>query len=179
MAKRLFQRKTIYGATVVAMLLLITGFAVASYVNVITVSSSSGQNTGNSASTTNTVWGSGTVDVALVQATAGTCPTTSISATSTTKVYLAAGSACGTSGANEWYEEFAFPSVNYVAGASDTFVFYVVGGYSGAASQTFTITNSGTSAISAMVLDVYLDMGPATANPSQVTGSISFTVTGS
>lgn len=176
--RKTLQRKTIYGATVLAILLLVGGFAVASFINTITVTST-GQNNGTISGTSNTVWGTGTVSVSLVVATSTASCDVSPTAATSTVVYLIGGAACATSGSSEWWEEFVFPTVTYPASpASDTFYFYVVGGASGSASQTFTVSGAG-SAVSGMVLAVYLDMGPSSGNPSQITGGISFTVTGS
>jgi hypothetical protein len=175
--RKMLQRKTIYGATIVAILLLVGGFAVANFINTITVNTT-GQNTGTTSGAASTVWGSGAVTVSLKVATSSAACDVSPTAATATPVYLIGGAACAASGSTEWYEEFVFPPVTYPAAGLDTFYFYVVGGYSGSASQTFTITGSGTD-VTNMVLTVYLDMGPATGNPSQIGGGISFTVTGS
>jgi hypothetical protein len=170
-------RKTIYAATIVAIFAMVGGFAVASFVNSITVTST-GQNLGTVVGG-NTVWGGGSVSVSLQQATSTAACDLSPVAVAATSVYLIGGAACAASGSTEWYEVFTFPTVaSYPATGSDTFYFYVVGGAAGSAQQSFTISGGGT-AVTNMVLTVYLDMGPSTANPTPITGGISFTVNGS
>ena len=168
-------RRSVYLATIVAILALTGGFALAGFPNVFTAfgGTSSNQNQG-SFTAGNTIW-SGGAQVSLIQMAAPTtCYTVSYTGV-TAAVYLDGAATCATGGATQWYEDFHFTATEATLD-SDNFNWFVVGGSNGA-DQAFTVSDSG-SYNGAVTLDVYIEMGAATANPGTVT-SISATVAGS
>ncbi|MCI4353675.1 MAG: hypothetical protein L3K14_09915 [Thermoplasmata archaeon] len=169
------RRRSVYIGTIVAVLAMAGGFALAAFPGTFTLfgGTSSGQNTGTFTGGS-TIWSAG-ASVALVQA-ASPVASCALSYTGTAaNVYLAGSLACATGGATHWYEEFQLTATE-VATNSDTFHWYVVGG-ANAADQSFTVAQSVTYT-GAVTLNVFFDMGAATASPGTVT-SISATVTGS
>jgi hypothetical protein len=173
------RRRSVYIATIVAILAMAGGFALATFPNGITLGgASSGQNSGTF-SAGNTIWEAAGASVALVQADS---PATScaLSVTGTVaSVYLNGAATCATGGTSEWYEEFQLAATEAV-GDSDTFNWYVVGGVPAAADQSFTLgAQYGVSGPTAVTLVVYIDMGPASTTPVATVSSISVTIAGS
>ena len=177
------KRRSVYIATIVAILAMAGGFALATFPGVFSGfgGATSNQNSGTY-SGGNTIWSAGAT-VALVQdpAPAGAsasvaCDTVAYAGTSAT-VYLDGSQTCSAGwgqGTTQWYEEFNF-TANEVSGYVDHFAWYVVGGPT-TTGQLFTISGSG-GYTNGVTLNVYFDMGAATANPLVLT-SISATVTG-
>lgn len=167
-------RRGVYGATIVAILAMVGGFALATFPAAFTGfgGATSNQNSGTFTGG-NTIW-SGGASVALVQAAApSACDSVAYVSTVAT-VYLDGSSTCASAAGTQWYEEFTFTAVE-ANGDVDTFVWYVVGGPT-TAGQQFVVDGSATYTGSA-TLNVYFDMGPNTANPGGLT-SISATVSG-
>jgi hypothetical protein len=170
------RRKSVYVATIVAILAMAGGFALAAFPGTFTVfgGASSNQNSGVFGGGP-TIW-SGGAAVSLIQATAATaCDTVAYTTTAAT-VFLDGSALCTGQAGTQWYEDFHFTATE--AGTdSDNFAFYVTGGANGA-EQAFTVTASGTYT-GAVTLDVYVEMGPASTSPVAITGTISATVSGS
>lgn len=172
-------RKSVYVATIVAILAMVGGFALATFPAAFTGfgGATSNQNSGTFTGG-NTIWSSG-ASVALVQGAAvplsSDCDVVAYAGTVAT-VYLDGSSTCASAagGGQQWYEEFTFNAVE-VNGYVDTFVWYVVGGPT-TAGQQFVVDGSATY-IGGVTLDVYFEMGPNSANPVGLT-SISATVSG-
>ncbi len=166
------RRRSVYLATIVAILAMTAGFAIAAFPNAFTLfgGTSSHQNEGTFTAG-NTIW-SGGASVALIQmASPGSCYTLSSSANAAT-IFIDGSATCVTGGAHQWYEDFTLTATE-AAGDSDNFHWYVAGG-ANSNDQTFTVAD-GVGYDGAVTLDVYVEMGAFTANPGTVT-SISATV---
>lgn len=176
------RRKSVYAATVVAMLALVGGLAVASIVNTFVITSTQGQNSGTfGTSAANTLFHNGGSISLQPAAVGGSCSHTgtagtpdAVAAAASTSVYIVGADPttanCGT--ATEYYEEIAFASVTW-AGGSDTFAVYTTAGTSSV--EWFTVSGSYSGALS---LDLFVSDGPNTATPLSIT-SIDIVVTGS
>jgi hypothetical protein len=170
------RRRSVYVATIVAILAMAGGFALATFPGAFSVfgGTSSNQNSGTF-NGGNTIWSSGAA-VSLVQAAAPTaCDTVAYTGAAAT-AFLDGSATCASAvgGGTQWYEDFHFTAAE-VNGYADNFAWYVVGGPT-TAGQLFTVSGSATYA-GAVTLDVYVEMGPASANPLTLT-SISATVSG-
>ena len=171
------KRRSVYIATIVAILAMAGGFALATFPGVFSGfgGATSNQNSGTY-SGGNTIWSAGAT-VALVQGAAPPACDTVAYAGTAAAVYLDGSQTCAngvTQASTQWYEEFNFTATE-VSGYVDHFAWYVVGGPT-TVGQLFNI--AGSSGYSGTVtLNVYFDMGPASANPLTLT-SISATVTG-
>lgn len=169
------RRRSVYIGTIIAVVSMAGGFALAAYPGAFTLfgGTNSGQNVG-SFTGGNTIWSAGAA-VSLVQAASPAALCTLAYTGTAANVWLAGSSVCATGGASHWYEEFQLTATE-AATNSDSFHWYVVGGANGA-DQTFTVSQSVTYT-GAVTLNVWFDMGVATASPGTVT-SITATVTGS
>ncbi len=167
------RRRSVYLATIVAILAMTAGFAIAAFPNAFTLfgGTTSHQNEGTFISG-DSIFSAG-ASVTLTQTAApSTCYTVSYTGAAAT-VFLDGTVTCATS-LTQWYEDFHFLATE-VSGDSDNFHWYVVGGVNGA-DQTFTVAGAG-GYTGSVTLDVYIEMGVATANPGTLT-SISATVAG-
>ena len=166
------KRRTVFAATVVAMLVMATGFVVATVLTGIIVTQT-GQNAGSISGPTTTIFAAPPdgLSITLVQSTAGSC-----AANGSTTLWTAAGHvanvyASGTAGCslntNDWFEELTWTGVHspgFVAptGSADTiFIDTTFTGGTGSYSTTFTIADelSADPAFANGVLNVYLDAG--------------------
>jgi hypothetical protein len=172
------QRRTVYAATVLAMLALTAGFVMAASLGGIVGPASVNQNAGTITTTSNTMFAT-SVNVNLVQATLSSssgCDVSVAWATSgtpgTLSVYATGTNTCtsgGASSSTDWFEEVSWTAVTVptTSGSSITDTFYVT--TSGGASPntvTFTVTTPANTATGTGALNLYLDMGPT------VTGGI-------
>ena len=180
-------RRGIYVGTIVAMLAMIGGFALASLAGGFTHSTVTGQNFGSVSGTANTIY-SGGFTVTLLASSAGTgCQsgaitgsTTIVAGVETDNVFVeGAANSCSASG--EWYEEFSFVPASTAAcgGAScvDTLSFATTTGGT-TTSTAFTLTT--TAAATTEDLNVFVDDGPTAggALPISIT-SVSVVASGS
>jgi hypothetical protein len=173
------KRRSVYIATIVAIFAMAGGFALATFPGGFSGfgGTSSNQNSGTFVGG-NTIWSNG-ASVTLVQAAAPTACDTVAYATTAATVYLDGSYTCAngmSSAVNQWYEDFTFTTPSEANGLADNFAWYVVGGPT-PAGQLFTVSGSVTYT-GTVTLNVYFDMGPASANPLTLT-SISATVSGS
>jgi hypothetical protein len=171
------RRRGVYIATIVAMLAMTAGFALAAFPGTFTQfgGGTSNQNSGVFSGGP-TIWAGG-ASVSLMQAAApasSSCDSVTY-ATTAASVYLDGSALCSTATGTQWYEDFHFTATE-ASGDSDNFEWYVVGGANGA-EQPFTVSESSTYTGS-VTLDVYVEMGAANVNPLTLT-SISATVSGS
>lgn len=171
--KRGVSRRTVYLATVIAMVGLSAGFVLAASVGGLTASTS-GQNYGSVSAPGNSQF-AGSVSVNLAQTTA---PASSCDQAATWTpgspyagvfVYGDGTAACQTSTAG-WWENVTFVASS--AAGSDTF-FITTSGGAQANSISFTEAVTATSGI----LSVYLYVGPASGAPTAFT-SITIAVSG-
>lgn len=169
------RRKSVYVGTIVALLAMVGGLAVAAVSGIVFTTGTGNQNFGSIA-TGNTIYAQSgvTATLALVSGDglASGC-STSASYTSNVANIAVAGidSTCLATGT--WYDELSFsPIAVGTSGASDIFFIAINGGTSGA---PFTISASG--AVASGILNIYIDDGPTSAAPGIT--SIDVTVTGS
>jgi hypothetical protein len=172
------RRKTVFAATILAMLVMSTGFVVASVLTGLTVTQT-GQNAGSITGPTSTIFATNspvTLTITLVQATAPSCgaSATWMSGSTLANVYISGTATC-TTNPNDWFEELNWTHVpSPGVGQSDTFYITTtfVGG-SGLNSATFTVSDITVADHSfAGILNVYLDAGPSSggALPNAYTG---------
>lgn len=168
------RRRSVYVATIVAMLAMVGGFALATFPGVFTGfgGTSSNQNSGTF-NGGNTIWSNGATAALVQGAQAPSCDAVAY-VTTTATVYLDGSATCSTATGTQWYEEFNFTATE-VSGYVDHFAWYVVGG-TNPAEQAFSVAGSG-SYVGSVTLNVFFDMGPTSANPLTLT-SISATVSG-
>jgi hypothetical protein len=164
-----FSRRGVYVATIVAMVTLVAGFAVAALYNGFGTTTVNGQNAGIVTAPTDTMYHAG-FSVTLLASTAasGTCQSGPIagsgptSGVETDNIYIAGAANSCPSGTSEWYEAFSFGSIVHSGAATDTFTFATTTG-SGTVTSIFTLTLSGTE--TSEVLTVFVDDGPSASMP--------------
>ena len=175
MALRL-RRRSVYVATIVAILAMVGGFALASIPNGFTSSSTGNQNSGTVVSAGNTQY-SGGFTVTLVTLTpqsggCGTSGTVTGGGTTNVNVLLYTGSTCPQT--NEWYEEVSFSLASVATGVTH---FYIDTVDSSGPGSSGLITITDTAATGAATLNFYLDYGSSGAAMTSIS-SISIAVTG-
>jgi hypothetical protein len=170
-------RRSVYVGTVVAMIAMVGGLAVAAISGVAFTSGTGNQNFG-SITSASTIYGSSNGASATLNLVSG--DSTSSGACATTSAYSGTVANIAVAGAdascpvnNEWYDLLTFTGVTVGSAVSDTFYIAVNGGTSGAG---FTITSSG-SITGTATLNIYIDDGPTSAAP--LINSITVTVNGS
>jgi len=153
------RRRSVYVATIVAMLAMVGGLAMASFITTVTTG---GQNGYSVTSATGTSYASGTPTVNLVWTTAtGTCGTPTVAANDA-NVYISGQAACQTA-TPDWFEELSFPGTSLVANPVDNFAVTVGTN----APVLFTVSLITTSA-HAITTDVFYEVGTAAATTSNV-----------
>jgi hypothetical protein len=155
-------RRSVYVGTIVVMLAMVGGLAMASFVSTI---STGGQNGYSVTSATGTSYASGTPTVNLVWTTAGACTAsgTVASAGPTQNVYVTGQVACQTA-TPDWFEEVAFPGTALEANPVDNFAVTVGTN----APVTFSVSLT-TTATHAITTDVFYEVGAsATADTSDI-----------
>jgi hypothetical protein len=152
------KRRTVYVATVAAVLAMVGGFAMASLISTI---SSGGQNGYNVQAPGNTMYGGGSQSTNLVFTTAPGCTSSGgsvnpSSGTLTADVYVSGPASCQTSTA-DWFEEISFTSIA-VPSATPSDVFTITVGAN--SPVTVTVTYSGlTSGTSIVTTNVFYELG--------------------
>ncbi|MFZ0830127.1 MAG: hypothetical protein WCB18_08040 [Thermoplasmata archaeon] len=168
------RRRSVYIGTIVALLAMVAGLAVAAVSGIVFTTGTGNQNFG-SITTGNTIYSSAsTVTLSLVSGdglTNGCLLTTTYAGSAANIPVVGTGTTCLAS--NEWYDQLTFTGVNVPASASDTFWIGVNGAAAGAG---FTVIGSGT-AIVGGTLNIYIDDGPTSGAPAIT--SVDVTVTGS
>ena len=176
------RRRTVYVATIAAMLALVGGFAMAT-----TLSSTSVSQNQNvfSTSTGNTIWAAVAPTLTTQPSpTTTSCTSTTVAITTSTAADAFVGvestPACAT---NDFTEEvhFSYSVQTGSATLSDTFEVYSTATLAGASSATtvvgsVTVTVTETTSIYTATFDLYIDYG---ANPPASIGSLSVVVSGS
>jgi hypothetical protein len=181
------RQRSVYLGTIVAVLALIGGFAMATALSGITGPASVAQNAGTIVTTTNTMF-AGSVSVNLVQetlassglcdknvawATAGTPGTLSVNVTGTNTCTSGGGSS-----STDWFENVSWAAVTVPTTTSsaviDTFYITTAGG-SSPNTVTFTVTTPAHTTTGTGALNVYLDVGPVVSggvgqSPTAYTG---------
>jgi hypothetical protein len=176
------RRKSVYVATIVAILAMVGGFAVATLFNGFGTSTVTNTNAGTVGSSVgDTIYHNGfSVTLASSSAAGGACQSGSIAGSApvggveTDHIFVAGAAANCPSGTSEWYEEFSFSSVSVATAAVDTFTYATSGGTS--TTTSFTLTLSGTETSES--LTVFVDDGPTSTTPVAIT-SLTVVVTGS
>jgi hypothetical protein len=166
------RRRAVYFGTIVALVAMVGGLAVAAISGIVFTTGTGNQNFG-SITSGNTIYAAATVTLTLVSGDglgSGCSTSTSYSANAASIAVVGTGSACPATG--EWYDELTFSGVGSSGAVSDTFFVAVNGGNAGGA---FVVTSSGT--ISSATLSIFVDDGPTTGAPAIT--SLSVTVTGS
>ena len=164
-------RKGVYIGTIVTMVAMIGGLAVAAVSGIVFTPGTGNQNFG-SFNAGNTIYASATVTMTLVSGDglSSGCLLAATYAASTADIPVAGiGSTCLAT--NTWYDELTFTVPSVPASASDTFWIAVNGGPAGAG---FTVTSAST--FTPGTLHIYVDNGPTTGAPGIT--SLSITVTG-
>lgn len=169
------KRRSVYVATIVAILAMIGGLAVAAISGIVFTPGTGNQNFGQ-ISPGNTIYAQTGVTATLVltsgySGATGTCATSAAYTAGAANIVVAGSSAACTA-TGEWYDILSFSGVDVPAGASDTFYIGVNGG---AALAPFTITSSTLQTPS--TLNIYIDDGSTTGAP-QIT-ALTVTVSGS
>jgi hypothetical protein len=163
------RQRSVYLGTIVAVLALIGGFAMATALSGITGPASVSQNAGTIVTTTNTMF-AGSVSVNLVQAALASSSLCDVSVawpssppSTPLAVYVTGTNACiSGAGATDWFEEVSWAAVTVPAPSStvtDTFYITTAGGAS-PNTVTFTVTTPSGAAGGTGALNVYLDVGP-------------------
>lgn len=167
------RRRSVYIGTIVALVAMIAGFALAS-VGGITFAPGTGNQNSGTISPGNTIYATTVATLTLVPTdglTAGCLSTIAyVGTTANIPVVGVTGSTCPATG--EQYDELTFTGVSVPASALDTFWISVNGA---AANPAFTVTGSG-SAITGGTLNIFIDAGPTSAAPGIT--SITVTVSG-
>lgn len=156
------RRKSVYIGTIVAMLAMVGGLAMATFVTDLTTG---GQNGYSVTSATGTSYASGTPTVNLVWTTAAACTATGTvaSAGPTQAVYVTGQVACQTA-TPDWFEEISFPGTALVANPVDSFAVTVATN----APITFSVSLT-TTATHAITTSVFYEVGAsATADTSDI-----------
>lgn len=156
------RRRSVYVGTIIAMLAMIGGLAMASYISTVTTG---GQNGYSVTSATGTSYASGTPTVNLVWTTASACTSSgSVSPGGpTANVYVSGQATCQTSNP-DWFEEISFPGAALVADPVDQFA-VTVGTNS---PVTFTVTLTATH-LEAITTNVFYEVGTsATSSTSNI-----------
>jgi hypothetical protein len=174
------RRRAVYAGTILAILIMATGFVVATVLSGITITQT-GQNAGSITGPTNTIFATTspvTLTVTLVQATApaSSCgaDATWLSSATTANVYISGTAAC-TTNPGDWFEELTWSNVPST-GDGQYDMFYITttfAGGSGSNSATFTVSDvASIDAPFTGTLHVYLDAGPSSggALPNAYTG---------
>jgi len=173
------RRRTVFAATILAMLVISTGFVVATVLTGITVTQT-GQNAGSITGPTSTIFATTapvTLTITLVQATAPACgasATWSGSTSTSANVYISGTATC-TTNPSDWFEELTWTHVPS-PGVGQSDMFYITTtftGGSGLNSASFTVSdNTVADGPFTGTLNVYLDAGPSTggALPNAYTG---------
>jgi hypothetical protein len=110
------RRKSVYVGTIVAILVAVTGFALAAFITTVTTG---GQNGYSVTSASGTSYASGTQSVNLVWTTAPNCDTVTVAAADAS-VYISGQASCQTA-TPDWFEELTFTGTALVANPSDNF----------------------------------------------------------
>ncbi|MGC2288430.1 MAG: hypothetical protein WA688_01050 [Thermoplasmata archaeon] len=154
------RRRSVYVATIAAILVMVAGFALAGFISIITTG---GQNGFSATSATGTSYATGTPSVNLVWTTAsGTCGTPTVTANDA-DVYITGEVACQTL-SPDWFEELSFPGTSLVANPVDNFAVTV--GTNAPVLFTVSLTTTVTHAITT---NVFYEVGTsATATTSNV-----------
>ncbi|MCI4330156.1 MAG: hypothetical protein L3K01_03150 [Thermoplasmata archaeon] len=113
------RRRSVYAGTIVAMMALIAGLAMASFVSTVTTG---GQNAYSVTSAIGTSYATGVPSVNLVWTTASACTTTGTvsSAGPTANAFIAGQVACQTA-TPDWFEELSFPGTALFVNPIDAF----------------------------------------------------------
>jgi hypothetical protein len=157
------RRRSVYAGTIVAMVALIAGLAMASFISTVTTG---GQNGYSVTSATGTSYATGTPSVNLVWTTAPTCTTTGTvaSAGPIQSVYIAGQAPCQTATA-DWFEELTFPGTALVANPVDAFAVTV--GANAPVGFSVSLTTTATHAITT---NVYYEVGSSAASTTSNVG---------
>jgi hypothetical protein len=156
------RRRSVYVGTIVAMLAMVGGLALASFVSTVTTG---GQNGYSVTSATGTSYATGTPTVNLVWTTATACTAsgTVSSAGPTASAFVAGPVACQTA-TPDWFEELTFPGTALVANPVDNFAVTV--GTNAPVVFSVSLTTTATHAITT---NVFYEVGTsATASTSDV-----------
>jgi hypothetical protein len=168
-------RRSVYAGTVVALIAMVAGFALAAVPGGFTTHSVGNQNAGIVTTSGNTQYSGGfTVNLVTFAAAAG-CATTGTAtggATTNVNVLLYTGSTCPQT--SEWYEEVSFPLTTVTAG---TTLFYINSVDTSGSGSSGTITITDVVGTGAATLNFYLDFGPTSAAMPTIS-SISIAATG-
>jgi hypothetical protein len=165
------KRRTVYAATILAMLVMSGGFVLASVLTGITVVQT-GQNAGSITAPTNTIFAAppATLTITLIQATAPGCAangstTLWTSGAPTANVYVSGTAGCSLN-TNDWFEELTWTGVHSpgfvgASGSSDTFfIDTTFTGSPGSYSATFIIADHlASDPAFTGTLNVFLDAG--------------------
>lgn len=159
---RKLQRRTVYAATIIALLALVGGFAMAASFSTTTLTATQG---GTTTTLTNTAWAGSSVSAVFTTNGAG-CTGSPVSVTSATAVsaYVNVGSVSGACALGDFAEEIVFTATvpQGTSVLTDTFTIYSDSSYStGQATLTVAVTESGTGTYVAE-LDLYSDYGSTT-----------------
>jgi hypothetical protein len=166
------RQRSVYAATIVAVLALIGGWAMATTLSGITGPASVNQNAGTITTPSGTMF-AGSVSVTLTQVTlasSGLCDVSPSWATAgtpgTLNVYVTGTNTCtsgGLSSATDWFEELSWASVTVPTTTTspvvDTFYITTAGGAS-PNTVTFTVTTPTSTTTGTGTLNVFLDVGP-------------------
>ena len=169
------RRRSVYVGTIVALIAMIAGFALAVIPGGFTHTTVGNQNSGVVTTSGNTQYSGGfTVNLATVVAGAGCATTGTVTggATTNVNVLLYTGSTCPA--ANEWYEVVSFTLTAVTAG---TTVFYIDSEDSNGAGSSGAITITDVVGTGAATLNFNLDFGPSSGVMPTIT-SISIAATG-
>jgi hypothetical protein len=156
------RRKSVYIGTIVAMLAMVGGLAMGSFISTV---STGGQNGYSVTSATGTSYATGAPSVNLVWTTATACTAsgTVSSAGPNAAAYVTGQVACQTA-TPDWFEEISFPGTALVANPTDNFAVTVGTN----APITFSVALT-TTATHAITTDVFYEVGAsATATTSNV-----------
>ncbi len=169
------RRRSVYAGTIVALVAMVAGFALASIPGTFTTQTVGNQNSGVVTSSGSTQYAGGFTVSLVTLSPASACATTGTvtgGLTTNVNVLLYSGSTCPAT--NEWYEEVSFSLTTVAAGTTKFYIDSVDTNGQGA-SGPITITDVvGTGAAT---LNFYLDFGPTSAAMPTIS-SISIAATG-
>lgn len=162
------RRRGVYVGTIVAMVAMIGGFALAALAGTFTHQIITGQNVGSVSSTSNTIYSAGfTVTLSAATAPTAGCQTGSVAGSSgvaeADNIYVE-GAANSCPAASEWYEEFSFGTVSAASctpSCVDTFTFATTIPGPTTYSTSFTLTLN--AAATSETLVVFVDDGTTAA----------------
>jgi hypothetical protein len=157
------RRRSVYAGTIVAMMALIAGLAMASFVSTVTTG---GQNAYSVTSATGTSYATGVPSVNLVWTTAAACTTTGTvsSIGPTVNAFIAGQVACQTA-TPDWFEELSFPGTAIVANPIDAFAVTV--GVNAPVLFSVSLTTTATHAITT---NVFYEVGSSAASTTSDVG---------